>query len=261
MYYTPSQLLIAIQRQRPLSTSHFSCVKSIWHLHDETINIWTHLIAALAFLVVLIRVWENKKRHRFEQDRALQIFLPAAILFFLSSSLRHVFQNHVDYIIWHSLEHCSITIFIWASSRSFCILAYDHKQTAWRIHVAVSTGTAMVSIVLTLYRAFVRGHPTWTLYVVHTLYGSLAAIPALNRPSGLHWKSWRARKRLLSSFQAFILINAAGGIAYTIRVIGRMTESSADGLSASHYAMHMMVVIGACVYGCEVILDEYASRA
>jgi predicted membrane channel-forming protein YqfA (hemolysin III family) len=108
----------AIQRHRPQSTSYLECIKSIWYLHDETINIWTHLIAALVFLAISVRLWNGRKGKRVHQSCALHFYLPAATTFFLSSTLYHIFQNHIYVTLWHTLDHCSITLFMWASSRS-----------------------------------------------------------------------------------------------------------------------------------------------
>lgn len=248
----------AMQRQRPQSTSYIECVKSVWHVHDETVNIWTHLIATLVFFAVFMGLWDGNRRRRVIQSRALFLYLPAATLFFLCSTIYHVFQNHIDHTIWHTFYHCSITLFVWASSRSFSILAFDRKRAVWRMHGAISTGMALLSILLTLCAEFVWKHPVWALYIIHTLNGSLAAIPAFNRPSGLHWRSTRARKKLLGSFQALILFSVVGSIAYTTRLVDSMLDARTHATSTSHYAMHMAVVIGACVYGQEIILDDYA---
>jgi hypothetical protein len=43
--------LSAFQQRRPHSASYMECARSIWHLHDETINIWTHLVACAVFLI------------------------------------------------------------------------------------------------------------------------------------------------------------------------------------------------------------------
>ncbi len=34
---------------------HFDCLKSVFSFHNETLNIWTHLIGFLIFLALLIR--------------------------------------------------------------------------------------------------------------------------------------------------------------------------------------------------------------
>jgi adiponectin receptor len=258
MYNVFGSAVDASRHHRPQSTSYLECIKSVWYLHDETINIWTYLVATLVFLAVSVRLWDGKEGKRSNQSRALHLFLPAATLFFLSSTLYHVFQNHVYDTIWHTLDHCSIVLLTWASSRSFSILAFSHRQAIWRAHRAVSTAMALLSFLLTVSGDYAWKHPTWAPFIIHALHGSIAAIPALNRPSRLHWRSSKARRRLLESFQTFVMFSTFGCIAYTTRLVDWMMDANTHASSLSHCVMHMAVVVGTCVYGREIVLDDYA---
>jgi predicted membrane channel-forming protein YqfA (hemolysin III family) len=165
---------------------------------------------------------------RSNQSCALHLYLPAATTFFLSSTLYHIFQNHVYVTLWHTLDHCRITLFMWASSRSFSVLAFNHRHAVWKVHRAVSTAMALLSFLLTVCGNYARKHPLWALPIVHALYGSIAAIPALNRPSRLDWRSSKARRRLLESFQTLVLISTVGCIAYTTRLVDWMIDAKTN---------------------------------
>jgi adiponectin receptor len=249
----------ALKRHRPQSSSYLDCVKSIGQLHDETINIWTHLIAVAVFCLVLLRMSNCRGRKRTDEAHATWVYLPAATLFLLCSTLYHTFENHDHAVFWQRLDHCSITTFIWASSRSFTILAYPRKRPASRLYTAILTAIALGLILWHFIDVIGRNDQMRFSGVTHAVYGSLAAIPAFSRPSSLQWRATRARKRLIGKFQALIFMSAFGGVLYSTRLIERMLGARADWENVGHHAMHLAVVIGACTYGREVLGHDLIS--
>ncbi|KAH7061020.1 hemolysin-III related-domain-containing protein [Paraphoma chrysanthemicola] len=246
----------AIRQRRPHSASYIGCAKSIWHLHDETVNIWTHLIAFAIFCTAYFRVYIRHRRKWTDGVCAQSLYLPAASCFFLCSTLYHTFANHDNATYWQCLDHCGITAFMWASSRSFTILAYGHQRTAARQYVVVLTATALLLVFWSLYNI-----ATWNSQIriaYHAGYGAFAALPAFSHPSSLHWRTTRGRQKLLGNFRALVLISAMGGILYAMKCIERMIDAKADWGDVDHHAMHMAVVIGACIYGCELLCEDFA---
>jgi adiponectin receptor len=255
---TAESWLSAFQQRRPHSASYVDCARSIVHLHDETINIWTHLVAFAVFCAVTIRVSTSHTKRQTDGIRANSFYLPAATLVFLCSTLYHTFANHDNATFWQCLDHCSITAFIWASSRSFTLLAYDHKRAAARLYAIALTVAALGLVLWNLYDTTAWNNRTRVGHVSHAGYGAFAALPALSRPSSLRWRATRGRQRLLRRFRALVLISVMGGALYTTGLIERMVDTRAGWRHADHHAMHMAVVIGACVYGREVLYDGFA---
>jgi adiponectin receptor len=250
--------LSAFQQRRPYSASYIECARSIWRLHDETMNIWTHLVACAVFCTVTIRASTSHTKRRKGKTCANSFYLPAATFIFLCSTLYHTFSNHDNAAFWQCLDHCSITAFIWASSRSFTRLAYDHKRAAARLYSVALTVAALGLMFWNLYNVAAWNDHTQVGHISHVGYGAFAALPALSRPSNLRWRATRGRQRVLRRFRALVLISGIGGVFYSTRLIERMTDARAGWRHADHHAMHMAVVIGACIYGREVLYDEYA---
>jgi predicted membrane channel-forming protein YqfA (hemolysin III family) len=136
-----------LRQRRPPSTSYLECLKSIWDLHDETISIWTYLIAFAVFFAVGVSVSTRRRRKRTDETCANNLYFPAAAPIFLCSTLYHKFAKHDNATFWWCLDHCSITAFIWASSRSFTLLAYGSKRNTPQLYTAILTSGA-VSLVL-----------------------------------------------------------------------------------------------------------------
>ncbi len=78
------------------SKSHSSAIKSVFHLHNETANIWSHLLGAL--LVFGLATWHYPSTHIYQLsswgDRLVMFaFLAAAIKCLLFSVVWHTFAN------------------------------------------------------------------------------------------------------------------------------------------------------------------------
>ncbi|KAH5982898.1 hypothetical protein HBI84_250180, partial [Parastagonospora nodorum] len=198
--------LRALRQRRPHSTSYKGCIRSIWGLHDESLNIWTHFVAFAVFFAVCVSVSTRRRRKRTDETCANDLYFPAATLVFLCSTLYHTFKHHEDVLFWQCLDHCSITAFIWASSRSFTVLAYGSKRNTPRLYTIILTAAAMSLVLWNLYNFTAWNVQTRLGPVSHAFYGAFAALPAFNRPSNLKWRADRARKSLLGSFQALIWI-------------------------------------------------------
>lgn len=42
---------------RPLNESYTQCLASLFHIHNETVNIWTHLLGIPLFLLSGLYLW------------------------------------------------------------------------------------------------------------------------------------------------------------------------------------------------------------
>jgi len=84
---------------RPLSNSVHESVKSLFYLHNESMNIYTHLIPALAILLPLIWTGDYAFVSRYPNasfhDRLIFFIYTCGVLAcFLSSSIYHLFMGH-----------------------------------------------------------------------------------------------------------------------------------------------------------------------
>jgi adiponectin receptor len=250
--------LKAIHQHRPHSTSYIACVKSIWQLHNETINIWTHLIASVVFCTVSVCISSRRQRKRTDEACVNSLYFQAAACIFVCSTFCHTFENHKDAAFWRCLDHCSITAFIWASSYSFTRLTYSSERPAPRLYTAILTSVALGLVLRNLYSFTAWNQLRGANHVSHAVYGAFAALPAFLRPFSFHWRTSRAHKRLLEKFQALIVISTMGAGLYTTRLLDTMIGASGDWGQVGqvgHHAMHITTVIGACIYGRELLRD------
>ena len=84
-----------ISGHRPPMPSFKQCFASIFRLHTETVNIWTHLLGALFFIIVAIYVVSQPSNEvHTEQKLTFGAFFLGAIICLLCSTLYHTLYCH-----------------------------------------------------------------------------------------------------------------------------------------------------------------------
>lgn len=80
---------------RPISQCWLQCLYSAFHLHNETGNIWTHLLAALMFLSLC---WKTDfvaiGAISLKDQLVLQAYLAGTVTCMTLSTVFHVFYSH-----------------------------------------------------------------------------------------------------------------------------------------------------------------------
>lgn len=103
---------------RPISGSARASFRSWWYLHNETVNIYTHLIPAVVFLLgewFILQYLVGKYSRATSTDFVVfSSFMLTATICYTFSALYHTLMNHscaVDHF-WHRLDMLGIGIFI-----------------------------------------------------------------------------------------------------------------------------------------------------
>lgn len=106
---------------RPQSNSYSKSASSITYLHNESVNIWTHLIgAALSMIVALVLYSTIRPRYQMATSEDVTVFS----CFFLGcmvclgmSATYHTILNHSDIVarFGQRLDHIGIVVLIWGS--------------------------------------------------------------------------------------------------------------------------------------------------
>ena len=121
---TLAEVPFYIRRSTPhLHTAHrlnhdtfWRCVRSLWSLHNETINVWSHLIPVFLFLHLLSRVIADPRKGEAEHI-VFACYLGSCCLLCSFSSVYHLFNCHSERIhdIVVRLDYAGI-LFVVASS-------------------------------------------------------------------------------------------------------------------------------------------------
>lgn len=70
------------------------CIGSIFKIHNETFNIWSHIIAFVTFVATAALVYTDRTYTTFASNWVVYLYLAAAINCFVSSSIYHTYNCH-----------------------------------------------------------------------------------------------------------------------------------------------------------------------
>jgi adiponectin receptor len=101
---------------RPISKSYWKCLQSCFYLHNETGNIYTHLLAALWMIALPIALYPYS-RDRYPTAGAddwivFALFFLGGASCFTLSTIYHVLSNHSHAVhdITHQLDYLGIIV-------------------------------------------------------------------------------------------------------------------------------------------------------
>ncbi|CAF4416629.1 unnamed protein product, partial [Didymodactylos carnosus] len=104
-----------ISGHRPPMPSVKQCFASIFHLHTETVNIWTHLLGTLFFICMAAYfITRPTSEVHIEKKLIFCAFFLGAIICLLCSTLYHTLYCHSPKLskLFTKLDYCGIAILI-----------------------------------------------------------------------------------------------------------------------------------------------------
>jgi adiponectin receptor len=242
--------------RRPDALTYRASLLSIASLHSETLNIWSHLLGALWFGASIVRFAAAHQGPLTSDAVGALLYLAATTLCFASSTLYHVFADHVHAWLWLRIDHMGIVCAIWATSVSFVLVSLECRQDERRAYTAFVTAVAVLSL---LRLARVQEHNarsrTDRLYA-HVTFGAVAAIPGL-RCWYRHAQGQRVE--LLEEFWSLVIGNSVGGGIYATHLLDKTIGRDLGLPDISHHTMHIIAVAGAWRYE-QGLLAIYEAR-
>jgi adiponectin receptor len=106
---------------RPQSNSYRKSASSITYLHNESVNIWTHLLgaglAAITAIVMYFTIQPRFKMATREDVMVFSCFFLGCVACLGMSATYHTLLNHSDAVarFGQRLDHIGIVVLIWGS--------------------------------------------------------------------------------------------------------------------------------------------------
>ncbi|XP_075588664.1 adiponectin receptor protein isoform X3 [Dermatophagoides farinae] len=212
---------------RPPLPTFWACIKSIFRLHTETGNIWTHGIGALLFVGLFIYEFVTISAHKTAVDRLmLTIYFCGIIMCLLFS------------------YYCGISIQIIGSMTPALYYGFYEDLNMFKLYISFGVVLCILSIAVSLWDKF--GEPQYRGFraMVFLCFGLSNVIP------GVHWYLI-LDSRLLTAYYLFILQGALyviGSLLYANRIPERLFPGKCDYMFQSHQIFHVLVVLAAFVH-------------
>ena len=226
--------------------SYSYCLKSVFALHSETINIWTHLMAFSWYGWMIVDLNRNGPKNFDEVDMLLMSGAYASCMVtWIISSLYHCLLCHSEpvYLLWLKLDIMGIAFGFTVTANVFIYYAFYFDQTLKTLYIALITSSGLQVGMWTM--SFGKSTPdscTFNLVILALLW----CVPAA------HFMYAQEMSRrigdILDSFLKMILANGLGGFVYFSKIperyLTKRNQLEFFFLPNSHQIMHVLSPIG-----------------
>jgi adiponectin receptor len=235
---------------RAQSNSYIKSWKSLGYLHNETVNIYTHLVGALMAAISSIALHKTlapRYETATQEDVwAFGCYFAGAVACLGMSATYHTIQNHSHEVaVWgNKLDYLGIVFLIWGSFIPIVFYAFgtepELRRTYWTMITTLAAGTSVVSTLPKFRTPALR--PFRALMFV--LMGLSAVFPVLHgvRLYGVQ------HLRMSIGLDWVILQGAlyiAGAAIYAARIPEKWSPGKYDIWGSSHQIFHVLVVLAA----------------
>ena len=238
---------------RPASNSYTKSASSLGYIHNETVNVYTHLLGAIAAIfgsIFLYQVLHPRYLTATQEDiYVFSAFFLGLITCLSLSATFHLFSNHSHAVqrFGNQLDYLGIVILIWGSFIPSLYYGFrsdpELRKRYWGMitSIAVCTGTATL---MPLFRT-----PKWrpVRAAMFVGMGLSAVVPVFH---GLELYGYEYMRRAIGFnwlvTQGVLYILGAG--IYAARVPERFAPGRFDIVGSSHQIFHVLVLLAAAAH-------------
>eukprot|EP00835_Amoeboradix_gromovi_P000263 NODE_9_length_47730_cov_0.323718.p14 type:complete len:298 gc:universal NODE_9_length_47730_cov_0.323718:19809-18916(-) len=230
--------------------------RSLTYLHNETGNIYIHILATLIFSYILYDIWIWDTEFDLMDKLMFSVFCICSIKCFLCSTLFHLHCNQCikTHNFFACLDYSGISFMVMGSSMIVTYYLYYCSAESQILHLTFIGSLSMVGVVGSFVDYF-KKHPLIRVYV-YMATGFSSAIPSL-----LHVYNNSLVFPFAGMMGAFGLIlmtvfYVGGACIYALRVPERYAPGAFDYLFHSHQIWHWFALFAALATYC-LALDVY----
>ncbi|XP_071187889.1 adiponectin receptor protein 2 [Salvelinus alpinus] len=237
---------------RPPMPSFRACFKSIFRIHTETGNIWTHLLGCLFFLCLGIMYMFRSNMYfaaPFQEKIVIGIFFIGAILCLSFSWLFHTVYCHSEGVsrVFSKLDYSGIAFLIMGSFVPWLYYSFYCSPNPRLIYLVVVCILGVSAIIVSQCDFFAKPQYRGVRAGVFVGLGLSGVVPTL------HFVITEGLLRATTMGQmGWLLLMAtlyiSGACIYAARIPERFFPGKCDIWFHSHQLFHVLVVAGAFVH-------------
>ncbi len=239
---------------RKQSNSFPRSFASVLELHNESVNIWTHLLGAVVCISLLGALLAKAITGRYETATSADAF--AFLAFFLGGTccfsgswIYHTVSNHSDEVhaLFNKIDYVGIILLISGSigpSLFYGLYCHPHLFQAYVTMIAVFSSSLFMVIVLERFRT-----PEWrsTRSLMFVLLGLSSIVPVFHGLLNFGYDKVVVEMSLWYVVSQGVLY-IAGAIIYAKRFPERRYPRTFDLFGSSHQIFHVLVLVAASVH-------------
>ncbi|SPP80766.1 adiponectin receptor protein isoform X1 [Drosophila guanche] len=235
---------------RPPLPSFRACFKSIFRIHTETGNIWTHLLGFIAFIGVAVYFITRPSVEIQTQEKIVfGAFFIGAIVCLGFSFAFHTLSCHSVEMgrLFSKLDYCGIALLIMGSFVPWLYYGFYCHYQPKVIYLSVVSVLGVLSIVVSLWDKFSEPALRPLRAGVFMSFGLSGVIPAIHYSVMEGWFSQMSRASL-GWLILMGLLYIIGALLYALRVPERWFPGKFDIWGQSHQIFHILVIAAAFVH-------------
>ncbi|KAF2818992.1 HlyIII-domain-containing protein [Ophiobolus disseminans] len=244
-----------ISGYRPQSNSYLKSLQSLLYLHNETVNIYTHLFGAiLAFFVSILvfrSIASSYSTSTHEDVYVFACFFAGAIACLGMSATYHTISNHSHEVarFGNQLDYAGIVLLIWGSFVPVVFYGFQRDPELMRRYWAMITTLAACTSVVSTHSKFRTPALRPFRALMFVLMGLSAVFPVIHgiRIYGVeHMQVAAGLNYVVLQGILYIL----GAVIYAARIPEKWFSGKFDIWGSSHQIFHVLVVLAAATHFC-----------
>ncbi|KAK7604853.1 hypothetical protein V9T40_006039 [Parthenolecanium corni] len=235
---------------RPPLNSFGACFKSIFRVHTETVNIWTHLLGCIGFMGIAVYFLTKPSNEIRTQEKLIfMIYFAGTIICLGLSSVFHTVHCHSEVVgkLFSKLDYCGIAVLIMVSFVPWLYYGFYCHLYSKIVYTTIVLLLGLGSIVVSLWEEFSRPQLRPFRASVFITFGLSGIVPAIHYAFVEGWFN----KIALASLGWLVLMGILyiiGAVIYAMRIPERYFPGKCDIWFQSHQIFHVFVIIAAFVH-------------
>ncbi len=221
-------------------------IKSLFRLHNETVNIWSHL---LGFICILSGTFYINFKYDidkfFTQSLCFNIFTVCMMICYLFSSIMHLFYPKNESVCHKTqfMDYLGINFLIASTFATFVYFAFYCDVTTQIIYYVSIIALSILILPISKMKIFMQYKFRWIRPTVFFIYASSFIVPIVHRII-LREKNDNVYKIELWYFIISASMYIIGISFYITRFPERYKEGFFDIFGSSHQLFHIFVLLG-----------------
>ncbi|KAL1927949.1 hypothetical protein VTP01DRAFT_3354 [Rhizomucor pusillus] len=232
---------------RAPTNSYVRCAQSLFYLHNESVNIWSHLLGFIAFCGLGIHfLWSQPFADSLKVSDYVYFvaFIFGALVCLGFSSSFHCFSCHSEPVAarWNRCDYAGITTLIVGSFYPLLYYGFHCHPILHIFYLVVITVLGGVTAAFVLLKRFRTPAYRWMRTGLFLALGLFGAVPTLH---GIFLYGWKSSLQTISLGYLVLMAVAyvTGALIYGHRVPERWYPGSFNIWMASHQIFHIFVLI------------------
>ncbi|OKL61125.1 hypothetical protein UA08_03091 [Talaromyces atroroseus] len=238
---------------RSVSNSTTACFSSWLYLHNETVNIYSHLVPGIAFLVgegvihQCLQAYYPKST--LNEHAVFGFFLAAAVICLGLSTSYHTMMNHSAYVsdLWLRLDFVGIIVLTLGDFVSGISMVFYCEPTLRNVYWAMIITLSLITVYILANPRF-QG-PRWRTFRVCIFVGTgLSGFAPLIHGIIIFGFSLMMKQSGMPYYLGEGLLLILGALFYTMRAPEAWKPGKFDIFGCSHQIFHLLVVLATALH-------------